>query len=86
MCSTCYNVARMTKMIQIRNVPDDLHARLKQRAAHTGLSLSDYLKRELVRVAETPSLDEFLEQMSRRPPIELAEPIEDIIRTDRDGH
>jgi plasmid stability protein len=33
----------MPKMIQIRNVPDELHRRLKIRAAEQGLTLSDYL-------------------------------------------
>ncbi len=76
----------MAKMIQIRNVPDDLHQRLKMRAAQTGLSLSDYLKRELVRAAETPTLDELLERTSRRPPVDLSEAIEDAVRAERDSH
>lgn len=41
------NVANMSKMIQIRNVPDDLHRQLKIRAAAAGMNMSDYLKREL---------------------------------------
>ena len=73
-------------MIQIRNVPDDLHRRLKVRAAQMGMSLSDYLKRELVEIAETPTLDELLERIRQREPVELSEPIEDIIRADRESH
>ncbi len=41
------NVLHMPKMIQIRNVPDDLHRELKMRAAAAGMSMSDYIKREL---------------------------------------
>ncbi len=41
------NVENMSKMIQIRNVPDDLHRQLKIRAAAAGMSMSDYIKREL---------------------------------------
>ena len=41
------NVLHMSKMIQIRNVPDDLHRQLKIRAAAAGMSMSDYIKREL---------------------------------------
>ena len=41
------NVLHMSKMIQIRNVPDDLHRELKMRAASAGMSMSDYIKREL---------------------------------------
>jgi len=48
----------MTAMIQIRNVPDELHRRLKSRAALAGMSLSDYLLNEIRQVAERPTLDE----------------------------
>lgn len=41
------NVMHMSKMIQIRNVPDDLHRQLKIRAAAAGMNMSDYIKREL---------------------------------------
>jgi plasmid stability protein len=41
------NVLHMSKMIQIRNVPEDLHRQLKIRAAAAGMSMSDYIKREL---------------------------------------
>ena len=49
MSSTRSNVMHMSKMIQIRNVPDDLHRELKMRAAAAGMSMSDYIKRELSR-------------------------------------
>jgi plasmid stability protein len=55
-------------MIQIRNVPDTLHRRLKSRAALAGMSLSDYLLGEIRHVAERPTLEELrarLEQRSR---------------------
>ena len=42
----------MPSMIQIRNVPDDLHRRLKSRAALEGMSLSDYLLGDLTNLAE----------------------------------
>lgn len=47
MSSARVNVVHMSKMIQIRNVPDDLHRQLKIRAAAAGMSMSDYIKREL---------------------------------------
>jgi len=46
----------MAKMIQIRNVPDDLHRKLKARAAEQGLSLSDYLLRLAEREAGRPTI------------------------------
>jgi plasmid stability protein len=48
----------MGRMIQIRNVPDDVHRTLKARAAAEGMSLSDYIKRDLVRAAERPTFAE----------------------------
>ncbi|HEV3229593.1 MAG TPA: hypothetical protein VGY97_08975 [Solirubrobacteraceae bacterium] len=48
----------MSKMIQVRNVPDDVHRTLKARAAAAGLSLSDYIKRDLEEAAARPSLEE----------------------------
>ena len=59
----------MSKMIQIRNVPDELHRQLKIRAAKAGMSLSEFLLREIAKVAEKPSLEEVLERIRRRGPI-----------------
>ena len=65
MSSTCGNVQRMA-MIQIRNVPDDLHRSLKVRAAEQGLTLSDYLLRMAEREIELPTLTELSERIRRR--------------------
>ncbi|MGH9215882.1 MAG: FitA-like ribbon-helix-helix domain-containing protein, partial [Acidimicrobiales bacterium] len=51
----------MSKMIQVRHVPDDVHRRLKARAATKGMSLSDYLRTELELIAERALVDEVLE-------------------------
>jgi antitoxin FitA len=67
MCATCGNVERMAKMIQIRNVPDDLHRTLKTRAAQAGMTLSDYLLAEVRYVAERPTLPEILARIRARP-------------------
>ena len=50
-------------MIQIRNVPDEVHARLREKAALAGMTLSDYLKREVTRIAESLSWEEVAERM-----------------------
>ena len=72
-------------MIQIRNVPDELHAELKARAARKGQSLSDFLLAELRRVAAKPDLTEVLDRIRRRPPVDLGDvSIVDIIREWRD--
>jgi antitoxin FitA len=56
----------MTKMIQLRHVPDALHRQLKSRAALTGLSLSDFLIREVRKIAEQPTPEEIRERLSQR--------------------
>ena len=56
----------MSKMIQVRNVPDALHRTLKARAAMSGMSLSDYLLQELREVAERPTLAELRERLHSR--------------------
>ena len=74
----------MGTMIQIRNVPDALHRRLKSRAALAGMSLSDYLLEEIRAVAELPTVEEMRARLRGRarisPPISPAE----IIRAERD--
>jgi len=70
----------MGVMIQIRNVPPELHKKLKAKAAAAGMSLSEYLLREVEEVAARPSLAEMLERLSKLPPIELPESAADIIR------
>jgi hypothetical protein len=52
------NVLHMSKMIQIRNVPDELHRELKTRAALAGMSMSDYIKRELDRKSRKSTIKE----------------------------
>ena len=56
----------MSKMIQVRNVPDALHRGLKARAAMAGMSLSDYLLAEIREIAERPTLVELRQRLHRR--------------------
>ena len=58
------------KMIQIRNVPDDLHRALKVRAASEGISMSELILRDLPRIAHRPTLAEIQERIRKRGPIE----------------
>ena len=76
----------MPKMIQIRNVPDALHRKLKGRAAEAGMSLSDYLLGELRRTAEQPTLEQLWARISAREPVAPAGPAADAIRAERDEH
>jgi plasmid stability protein len=63
----------MSKMIQIRNVPDNVHKALKIRATKEGMSLSDYLLREVAGIASRPTLEEIIERIRQREPVELDE-------------
>ena len=84
MCSTCFYAFRMSIMVQIRNVPDALHRRLKSRAALAGMSLSDYLLSELRAVAERPTLDELSAQLQRRSAVTPSVAPAQAIRDERD--
>lgn len=75
----------MSKMIQIRNVPDELHRTLKVRAAKAGMTLSDYLLSEIELIAEKPTLAEMMERLRQREPVELDEPPDVTIRRVRDA-
>ena len=61
----------MSRMIQIRHVPDELHRKLKARAALQSLSLSDYLLSEIREIAGTPSVPELMKRLARRTPVRL---------------
>jgi len=82
---TCEYHIHMSKMIQLRNVPDALHRKLKARAAAEGMSLSDYLIRVAKREAERPSLREFRERWETLPVLELSVSPTQIIREERDS-
>ena len=72
------------KTLQVRHVPEEVHRRLKSRAASQGRSLSDYLLQELTRIAERPTQEEVLERIRARPPMELGRPAAELIREERD--
>jgi plasmid stability protein len=72
-------------MIQIRNVPDSLHRRLKSRAALAGMSLSDYLLQQIREVAERPTIEEMRARLARRSPVTLSLDTADAVRAERDS-
>ena len=71
-------------MIQLRHVPDELHRKLKVRAARQGITLSDYLIREVKLAAEQPTLEEVLDRIARRSRVTLPVSPAEMIRNDRD--
>ena len=75
----------MSTMIQIRNVPDDLHRTLKARAALAGMSLSDFLLAEIRRAAERPSLLELRKRLRSRQQVNPAISPAEAVRAERDS-
>ena len=74
----------MRKMIQIRNIPEGLHRKLKSRAAFAGMSLSDYLLAEIRSIAERPTLEEMRARIAKLPPVTLSFSPAEAIREERD--
>ena len=74
----------MSKMIQLRHVPEELHRKLKARAAMEGLSLSDYLMQEVERLAERPTLNDLRRRLSQRESVSPRVPPARAVRVERE--
>ncbi len=85
MSLTCEHAIHMPIMIQLRNVPDALHHRLKARAAMEGMSLSDYLIAEVARAAERPTAREMRERLHARAAVEPRVSPAAAVRAERDA-
>ena len=85
MCSTCAHAVSMSKMVQIRHVPESLHRKLKARAAVAGQSLSDYLLTEIGRIAALPTREEMLARLHSRTRVTLKTRAAVVIREERES-
>jgi plasmid stability protein len=85
MRTACEHARYMSKMVQIRNVPDALHRKLKSRAADSGQTLSDFLLAELERLAARPTRDEMLTRVRSRKRVTLKTPAAVVIREERES-
>ena len=74
----------MSTMIQIRNVPDAIHRRLKSRAALAGKSLSEFLLGEVVEAAHRPTDDEMRARLASRSSVSPALDPAQALRAERD--
>jgi antitoxin FitA len=72
-------------MVQIRNVPVEFHRSLKARAAMEGMSMSDYILREVGKALERPTRHEVLERLRTRPVRRLTPSAAEVIRAERDA-
>ncbi len=70
--------------VQVRNVPPELHRRLKARAAIEGLSMSDFVMRELRKALDRPTRQEILDRLRARPVRRLRRSSSELIRAERD--
>jgi antitoxin FitA len=75
----------MSKMIQVRNVPDNLHRTLKAQAAMAGMSLSDFLLAEIRRLADRPTIAELRERMRSRASVNVQVSAAAAVRQERDS-
>jgi plasmid stability protein len=74
----------MPRNLQIRHVPDDVHRKLKARAALAGMTLSEYALRELRKALERPTREELLARIAELPRVELEPPPAQILREERE--
>jgi plasmid stability protein len=75
----------MSRMIQIRNVSDEVHRKLRIRAAKEGVTLSELLGREARRLAEQPTLDELRQRLLSRARVKVRTSPAAVIRQEREG-
>jgi plasmid stability protein len=75
----------MSAMIQIRNVPDEIHQKAKARAALAGMTMSEYLLQEIAKILERPTRAELLARIAELPPADLTPAPAEIVREERDG-
>lgn len=75
----------MNKHVQIRDMPEPLHRKLKVRAAERGMSISEYLKRLIDADLKKPSWEEYFRRAEKLKPLDLPESSADLIRRERDS-
>ncbi|GIW42340.1 MAG: antitoxin [Candidatus Binatia bacterium] len=73
----------MATVIQIRNVPEELHRRLKMRAAAEGISVSEYVLREIRKSLDRPSREEWLRRIAQLPRTKIRPSAAAVIRSER---
>jgi antitoxin FitA len=85
MCGACTYARHMSVMVQIRNVPDEVHRQLKARAALAGMSISEYLLREIERSLERHTREELLARLRSRERVEPREMVAAAVAAERES-
>lgn len=78
-----WHAAHMSKMIQVRDVPDRLHRELTKRAKSQGMTLTAYVQQLLEREVSRPPAEEVFERIARRDPVVIGQEMADLIREER---
>jgi antitoxin FitA len=73
----------MSKMIQVRNVPDELHEELVKRARARGQTLTDFLQELLEREVARPLPEEVFRRVESREQVRLPVTAAELIRGER---
>jgi hypothetical protein len=73
----------MSKMIQVRHVPDRLHRALVRRARARGVTLTQYVQAVLEREVSRPEPKEIFERIRSREPVRLKTPAAALLREER---
>lgn len=79
-----YSAEIIMTLVQIRDLPEAAHRELKARAARAGRTLSEYLRRELVALAERPEPDDLWDRLESRPTARFQESASEVLRRERD--
>lgn len=74
----------MSKMVQIRNVPEETHRELKSRAALSGKTLSDFLLAKLQEIVSIPTKEQMRDRLKSRERVHLSSSVSDILREERE--
>lgn len=74
----------MNKIIQVRDVPPEVHRRLKARAADEGRTLSELVREQLEDAARRPTMAELIDRLRHEEPVEPSESSSKAVRAGRD--
>jgi len=79
----CAMMMAMSRMIQVRDVPDWLHEELVRRARRSRRTLTGYVQDVLEREVARPPAEEVFERLRSREPVDLGRPAAELIREER---
>ncbi|MBV6423193.1 MAG: hypothetical protein NAOJABEB_00983 [Steroidobacteraceae bacterium] len=74
----------MSRMIQIRHVPEEIHRRLKAQASLEGMTLSAYLLREVSKLSERPTASQVRARLAQLSPVKTKTSVVSMLRQERD--